>query len=235
MIMAGNLWPVLMSFLIALMAFGAMLVLTNLPLLSLLQLKSLDLLFLFRGRLSPPPEIVIVAIDEPSFAEISKQWPWPRGLHARLLEQLNQAGAKVIGFDILFAEPSDPAEDQALERAIGKAGNVVLVSDWTAVDDPLFLHTIRVDPIPAFKQVAQVGVTTLWIDPDGTVRRALLLSPDLPSFPAQIVRRYLAPRTRGIHSAEWKRWSKAELSKEALINYLGPPRTVKTVSYLSGA
>jgi adenylate cyclase len=92
--------------LFALVAFGAMLVLTNLLLLSFLQLKSLDLLFLFRGRLSPAPEIVIVAIDEPSFAEISKQWPWPRSFHARLLEQLNQAGAKVIGFDILFATPS---------------------------------------------------------------------------------------------------------------------------------
>jgi CHASE2 domain-containing sensor protein len=65
MITAGKLWPVLMSFLIALVAFGAMLVLTNLPLLSFLQLKSLDLLFLFRGRLSPPPDIIIVAIDDP--------------------------------------------------------------------------------------------------------------------------------------------------------------------------
>jgi CHASE2 domain-containing sensor protein len=127
--------------------------------------------------------------------------------------------------------PRLPAEDQALERAIRKAGNVILVSDRTVVDDLLFLHTIRVDSIPAFKQVAQVGVTTLRIDPDGTVRRALLLSSSLPSFPAQIVRRYLAPRTRGIHPAEWKRWSKVELSKEVLINYLGPPRTVKTVSY----
>src|SRR2546430_15858899 len=118
--MGAKLWPVLKGLLIAVVAFGAMPTLTHLPLVSpLLELKSLDLLFLLRGHVSPPPEIVIVAIDEPSFAEISRQWPWPRSIHARLIEYLNKAGAKVIGFDALFAEGAeDPAEDQALERAI---------------------------------------------------------------------------------------------------------------------
>src|ERR671922_754802 len=121
-------------------AFVAMLVLTNLPPLSFLELKGLDLLFLLRGPLPPPSEIVVVAIDEPSFAEISKQWPWRRSIHARLIEQLKKAGAKVIGFDVLFAERSQPAEDRALERAIWEAGNVVLVSDHVVIDDPLFRH-----------------------------------------------------------------------------------------------
>ncbi len=232
--MAAKLWPVLRGFLIAIIAFGAMLVLTHLPLFPLLQLKGLDLLFLLRGRLSPPSAIVIVAIDEPSFTEISKQWPWPRSVHARLIEQLNKAGAKIIGFDVLFAERSDPAEDQALERAIREAGNIVLVSDRAVIDDPLFRHTIRVDPIPAFKEAAEVGVTTHRIDPDGTVRWARLLTPDLPSFSVQIARRYLAHRTgqeRSIQLSEWRKWGEVELSKEVLINHLGPPRTVKTVSY----
>lgn len=234
--MAAKLWPLLRSFLIAIIAFGAMLVLTHLPLFSLLQLKGLDFLFLLRGRLSPPPELVIVAIDEPSFAEIAKQWPWPRSVHARLIEQLNKAGARVIGFDVLFSEPSDdPAEDQALERAIRETGNVVLVSDRAVIDDPLFRYMTPVDPIPGFKETAEVGVTTLRIDPDGTVRRARLLTPDdLPSFPVQIARRYLAHRTdqeRGIQPLKWRKWAQVELSKVVLINHLGPPRTVKTVSY----
>src|SRR5918996_2497080 len=109
--MAAKLWPVLSSLLIAVVAFGTMLTLTQLPLVSVLELKSLDLLFLLRGRLSPPPEIVIIAIDEPSFAEISRQWPWPRSIHARLIDQLKRAGARVIGFDVLFAERSQPAGD----------------------------------------------------------------------------------------------------------------------------
>ena len=229
--MAAKLWPVLSSLLIAVVAFGTMLTLTQLPLVSVLELKSLDLLFLLRGRLSPPPEIVIIAIDEPSFAEISRQWPWPRSIHARLIEHLNKGGARVIGFDVLFAERSeDPAEDQALERAIRKAGNAVLVSEHAIVDDPLFRHTIRVDPIPSLKEAAEIGMATLQIDPDGVVRRVKLSSPDLLSFPVQIVRRYMTHRTReqgGVPIPSWKRWNE----REVLINYLGPSRTIKTVSY----
>jgi adenylate cyclase len=116
--MVSNVWPFLKAMLIAVAAFVAMLVCTNLPLLSLLELKGFDLLFLLRGPLPPPSETVVVAIDEPSFAEIAQQWPWPRSLHARLINQLKQAGARVIGFDVLFAERSQPDEDRALSQAI---------------------------------------------------------------------------------------------------------------------
>ncbi|MFQ5960633.1 MAG: CHASE2 domain-containing protein [Candidatus Methylomirabilales bacterium] len=223
--MGGKVWPVLKAVFIAVAAFVAMLVLTKLPLLSLLELKGLDLLFLLRGPLRPPNEVVVVAIDEPSFAEISVQWPWPRSLHARLIEQLKKAGAKVIGFDVLFAERSEPAEDKALQRAIREAGNVVLVSERAVIDDPLYRHTIRVDPIVPFKEAAAVGITTQLIDSDGAVRRARLLSPDMPSFTFQIVRLYLADRP------EVSREIRIDPYKEVLINHVGPPRSVKTVSY----
>src|SRR5437870_4467432 len=49
---------------------------------------------------------IIVAVDEPSFAELGLQWPWPRSLHAALVLALRQAGAKAVGLDIIFAEPS---------------------------------------------------------------------------------------------------------------------------------
>ena len=52
--------------------------------------------------------IVVVAIDEPSFAEIGLQWPWPRTLHAELISALRRAGVKAIGLDLVFAEPSSP-------------------------------------------------------------------------------------------------------------------------------
>ena len=61
----------------------------------------------------------------------------------RLTRQLHQAGAAVIGFDILFAEPSEPAEDQALALALREAGNGVLSSALSVVNDPLFRHTIE--------------------------------------------------------------------------------------------
>jgi len=213
---------VLQALLITILTFAAMLLLTSLPLFSLFELKGLDLLFRLRGPLASPSEIVVIAIDEPSFAEISKQWPWPRSLHARLIDQLKKAGARVIGFDILFAEPSRPEEDQALTRAIREAGNVVLAGERTVIADRLFRHTILVDPIEPFKTTASVGIATLPIDPDGTVRRPLPVPPDLPSFASQIVRLYLGDGRHGVGT---------DPSQAILINHLGPPRTVKTFSY----
>lgn len=50
------------------------------------------------------PMVTIVDIDEASLAELG-QWPWPRTVLARLVERLTAAGAVVIGFDVIFAEP----------------------------------------------------------------------------------------------------------------------------------
>ena len=94
-----------------------------------LELKGYDLLMVMSapGRSALP--ITLVGIDEPSFAEISKQWPWPRRMHAELLEQLNRAGAMVVAFDILLHEASNPEDDRLFAEAISKAGNVVLTAD----------------------------------------------------------------------------------------------------------
>ncbi len=217
---------------VAVAAFGITLLLSSLSFFSFLELKGFDLLFALRGPLPPPDSIAIIAIDEPSMAEIGRQWPWPRSLHARLIQQLNKAGAKVIGFDILFSEPSESAEDAELARILRDSGNVVLVSALSVVNDPLFRHTIRIDPIPAFREAATVGSPLVSIDVDGTVRRARLLAPDLPSFALQVVRRYLENPASGTMAAtEANRFNQRNLLREALINYRGPPKTIKTVSY----
>ncbi|MEZ5575106.1 MAG: CHASE2 domain-containing protein [Candidatus Competibacteraceae bacterium] len=225
----SSIWP---ATLVAGLAFGLVLILSNIAFFSLLELKGLDLLFTLRGALSSPNSIVIVAIDEPSMAEIKQQWPWPRSLHARLTRQLHQAGAAVIGFDILFAEPSEPAEDQALALALREAGNGVLSSALSVVNDPLFRHTIRIDPISALREAAWVGGAFVSIDPDGTVRRARLLAPDLPSFALQVVRRYLEqPAVGAMVVPKWRSFSQKELLQELLIDYRGPSKTIQTVSY----
>jgi adenylate cyclase len=232
--MHDGIRPLLKAGLIGAGAFVVMLIVTNLPFLFLLELKGLDLLFLIRGALPPPPEIVIVAIDEPSLAEISKQWPWPRSIHAHLIAQLKQAGARVIGFDILFTEHSHPDDDKALERAMQEVRNVVLLSEQVTIDDPLYRNTIRMDPIEPFKAVAVTGLSSLQIYPDGTIRRARLEFPDIPSFAFQVARLHMADqasqRTKTPPPVgKMREWRNP--SKEVLLNYLGPPRTVKTVSY----
>jgi len=89
------------------------------------ELKSIDWRFHVRGERTPTDDVALVLIDERSLGELG-QWPWPRSTHARLIEALNHSGARVIVFDVLFAEKSDPAEDAALVAAVKQAGNVVL-------------------------------------------------------------------------------------------------------------
>ncbi len=58
----------------------------------------------FKPRESPPQPIAIVDIDEASLKEFG-QWPWARTRVADLVTRIAQAGAVVIAFDIVFAEP----------------------------------------------------------------------------------------------------------------------------------
>ena len=83
-----------------------------------LELAAGDASLWIRGRTPPNEDIVIVAFDDKSLAEERERWPWPRSEFARIVNWLNEAGAKVIALDVLlFDESADPAEDQALAEA----------------------------------------------------------------------------------------------------------------------
>ena len=57
---------------------------------------------------NPSDKIAVIAIDEQSIANIGR-WPWSREVHARLIDQLAAAKAKVIGNTVFFFEPQkDP-------------------------------------------------------------------------------------------------------------------------------
>jgi CHASE2 domain-containing sensor protein len=178
-----------------------------------------------------PTQVLVVAVDEESFAELKLQWPWPRSLHADLVEKLTNAGAKVIGFDILFAEPSAPIADARFSAELRKAGNVVLASELTRVSDPLYRHTLRVDPIPILRDSAIVGIPMVSVDADGVVRRARIFSQDIPSFAFQIVKLYLAKSDIPTQALILGASDSGTTTPEISINFAGPPRTITTVSY----
>jgi adenylate cyclase len=48
--------------------------------------------------------LVLAAIDDKSLAKIGR-WPWSRTQIIKLVNKLNQYGAKVVAFDIFFSEP----------------------------------------------------------------------------------------------------------------------------------
>jgi len=91
-----------------------------------LDLQTRDLLFRLRGARQPSDEIVIVAIDDFSFNWTDYQWPWPRDYLAQIVDQINAGGAHVVGLDIFLFDPApDPAQDEALARALGESQNAV--------------------------------------------------------------------------------------------------------------
>jgi adenylate cyclase len=121
----------------------------------------------------PPDDIVVVAIDEPSFREFDLQWPWPRHRHAQLIDALARGGARSIVFDLLFDAPSIPEDDQALVNAAQHAGNVILGIDWNVVDDRRYTLALWSEPFPALAEsAAALGVVGLNYDPDGVIRHA---------------------------------------------------------------
>lgn len=84
--------------------------------------RSLDLrMSRYRGSVVPPgtslDDVVIVDIDEASLAELGQYFRWPRAYHARIVETLHRAGARAIGFDVLFPEAERMPDEVALAYA----------------------------------------------------------------------------------------------------------------------
>ncbi|HCA27241.1 MAG TPA: serine/threonine protein kinase [Betaproteobacteria bacterium] len=72
-----------------------------------LERKAYDLGVLASSR-APGGKVAVIAIDERSLANIGR-WPWPRNIHAKMVDILAQAHAKAIGYAVLFSEPQrDP-------------------------------------------------------------------------------------------------------------------------------
>jgi len=113
-----------------------------------IELKTYD----YRVRMTADPssardDIVLVGIDDSSIRRLEPQvgrWPWPRLVHANLIDYLARGPARVIVYDILLTERQQGsfridgtdwtgAElDRALAASAARAGNVVLAADVTA-------------------------------------------------------------------------------------------------------
>jgi len=85
------------------------------PILQLVELKTLDLRFRSRGTIQPGSEIVLAVIDDKSIAREGR-WPWPRIKIAHLVDRLSASGARVIAFDIGFVEPDNKHVVETIEE-----------------------------------------------------------------------------------------------------------------------
>ena len=121
-------------------------------------------------------KVVIVKIDDQSFAHIPYKWPWPRTYHAKLVENLNKAGAKSILFDVAFTEEStiDPKQDDIFRDALAKVDNVVLNGKMIVEEQGGYSRTKLLPPIKKLMEVAPFGISDTMLDTDSFVRRYIL-------------------------------------------------------------
>jgi adenylate cyclase len=128
----------------------------------------------------PSPNVVIVGIDDATLEAYGRWSEWQRKLHAQAIDNLSKAGARVIGFDILFADTS--ADDSVLAQAIETAGNVVLPVvgvEPLASNKPAIIYEHFLLPTGPLEQACiSLGHANMVPDGDGVVRRLPLLVGD---------------------------------------------------------
>ncbi|HEY7935354.1 MAG TPA: adenylate/guanylate cyclase domain-containing protein [Solirubrobacteraceae bacterium] len=91
---------------VAVGATGLAIVAYETNLLRSLELSTVDARFSIRGRQHPPANVVLVEIDEETFDKLGLQWPFPRKVHARVIERIARDHPKVIAYDVQFSEAS---------------------------------------------------------------------------------------------------------------------------------
>ncbi|MCD4671638.1 MAG: adenylate/guanylate cyclase domain-containing protein, partial [Anaerolineaceae bacterium] len=191
------------------------------------------------GDVSSSSEIIIVAIDDNSIAELGA-WPWPHNLHAQLIEKLSKS--RVVGVDILFDEINNPS----LPDNSSQSGNVVFttlgVLHKQAKPGIIQAQTFISPPPELQSAAAGLGFANVLPDPDGVVRRVpLLIQQDdlvIEAMSLQVLRHYL-----GVHTPSPGKMEDGFINIGSLripvdqwgrmiINFTGAPNTFLQVSYV---
>lgn len=141
------------------------------------QTTGLSWLFHWRQTAEPPKDLIIISINQQAAGNLglpSHLIRWNRETYAQLIDQLTEAEADTLVFDIAFIE-SRPEQDKILARAIRKHGKVVL-----------FDYMKRQQT--ALPNGAYIDIETPFPPPEPLRSAALdYASFTLPKFPAQIV------------------------------------------------
>ncbi|MBI4637849.1 MAG: adenylate/guanylate cyclase domain-containing protein [Candidatus Rokubacteria bacterium] len=205
------------------------------------EVRMTDLLFKSRAP-ETARSTVIVGIDQRSYrALLPRHGPmatWPRALHARALDALREAGARVVALDIFFDAPRP--EDGELAAAMKRAGNVIAPVE---AQGPRALDArpgvaqefdVFVRPTPAIAAAAAAeGFVNVTTDRDTVVRGLPLLlragGEDVPALALTIVARFVRrpavidrpPADGWVHAAG--RAIPLGETGSMPINFLGPP------------
>lgn len=185
-----------------------------------LRRASYDLPFLF-GSTEPPKDIALVYLDEASLVDLEQPiaQPLDRRIHAGMVQRLDDAGARMIIFDILFHD-AKPAQDAMLAEAMRAHGQTVLIGEYvlnrseTAERESLLLAAADLR-----RAAVGSGLSTVPLESDGVIRRV----PRSVETPFG-TRPTLSEFVRGVELGETE-------AEPGLLHYYGPSGTFPGYSY----
>jgi CHASE2 domain-containing sensor protein len=165
----------------------------------------------------PAPNMLVVAIDDKTFSDLDKQWPFPRRYHARAIDRLTRDGARSIVYDVQFTEPTKVYDDNRLINAVDRAHDVVLA---TAETDEHGRTNVLGGTEVTRSIGARVGASNLPEGRGGVLQRFEYAHAGLPT---------LATVTSGIVGRAPP--PSAYEKDGAWIDFHGPPGTIRNVSF----
>ena len=133
----------------------------------------------------PAKPVMIVDIDEASMRELG-QWPWARTIVADMVKNLTAAGAVVVAFDIVFAEP-DRLSPASIATALSQLDDTTRQTlRELPTNDDILADAMRRSRVILGQTALSVAVP--WPDPEPPPQTGIgKLGPDpasfLPSFP----------------------------------------------------
>jgi CHASE2 domain-containing sensor protein len=182
-----------------------------------LENDTIDMRFTARGA-SKAPGVVVVAVDDKTFSELRRQWPFPRRLHAGVIDRLAADGARAIAYDVQFTEPTDRRDDLALYESITRSKSPVVLAT-TEVNS-----AGQTDVLGGEEALAQAhtvaAAANLPAESGGVIRRYAYSLLGLKGFAVATSEAAGSPVGRSRFSGD-----------RALIDFRGPPGTIRTVSY----
>jgi class 3 adenylate cyclase/CHASE2 domain-containing sensor protein len=136
---------------------------------------------------APAPQdrsVVLLTLTEDTLAGFPYRSPVDRGFLAGLLRLVDRAGARAIGFDVLFDQPTEPEKDAALSAAFRDVHLPVVVASAGAGSG---LTPSQSAYLAAYTRPVRTGLANLFKDDaDGTVRAILPPEGDRLALPAAV-------------------------------------------------
>ncbi len=146
-------------------------------------------------RRSASGHFVIVELDARSLGSVNS-WPWPRRLHARLVDELNAKGAARVAFDVDFASRSNPADDRIFAAALARLGGRGVLPALTQTASSTSSDRIDSLPIPMLRDHVMVAAVNVNPEASGQVFR-MPMGMDVMGAPRPSLPALLADRSGG--------------------------------------